>query len=434
MDTKKVMLMFGIVFILIMITPYSKAENITFTSSQAGGWIVPSGVYSLEVLVVAGGGGGGRGTNCDYRGAGGGAGGLIYNSSYPVVPGQNLTVTIGAGGVGGITNSNGGDSVLETLTAIGGGKAGGANPDGAVGGSGGGGGSSSGSGGSGTAGQGNDGGDSGGVDEAGGGGGSETAGVAGVADGIGGNGGNGTDYSLIFGTDVGVNGFFAGGGGGTGQTTRGVGGLGGGADAGAATGGTAIANTGGGGGGGGGNTPYTGGAGGSGIIVILYNYSVILTANATYPDPASPSEDWQINITATDPDNLTFNAYTQFYINDTISGSELVFTISNDTNTNIANLSNTLFSDGAELTAEVWIGDGEHNNSKYNITDIADITDPVITPDDLGLNLTYIYVDSSSNLTGQINASDPNLYSINISIDDVSIFNTTGLTSNALCI
>ncbi len=145
-----------------------------------------------------------------------------------------------------------------------------------------------------------------------------------------------------------------------------------------------------------------------------------------------PTQDWQINITATDPDNLTFNTYTQFYINDTISGSEFVFTISNNTNTNIANLSNALFFDGAEITAEVWVGDGDSNTTKVNITTIADITDPVITPDDLGLNLTYVYADD--NLTAQINASDPNLYSINISIDDVSIFNTTGLTQRLMYI
>ena len=159
MDTKKVMLMFGTVFILIMLTPYSKAENITFTSSQAGGWIVPSGVYSLEVLVVAGGAGGGTGVNGQYAGGGGGAGGLIYNDSYPVVPGQNLTVTIGAGGSGAASESvkgtNGSNSVLGTLTAIGGGGGGSysVTASGDDGGSGGGG-SQSGSGGSGIVGQG----------------------------------------------------------------------------------------------------------------------------------------------------------------------------------------------------------------------------------------------------------------------------------------
>jgi len=161
-----------------------------------------------------------------------------------------------------------------------------------------------------------------------------------------------------------------------------------------------------------------------------YNSSTqTITANATTPDPALPTSDWQVNITATDNDNATFTAYTQFYINTTISGSEVSQAISNNSNTLIATLAHANFNNGATLTAEVWLGDGETNSTKTNITALADITNPVITPDDLGLNLTLIYADSSSNLTGQINSSDPNLYSINISIDDVSIFNTTGLTS-----
>src|SRR6056300_1635160 len=65
----------------------------TFTSS--GTFSVPSGVTSVDVLVVAGGGGGGGG-----HGAGGGAGGLIYRPGFPVTPSGTVTVTVGDGGGG----------------------------------------------------------------------------------------------------------------------------------------------------------------------------------------------------------------------------------------------------------------------------------------------------------------------------------------------
>ena len=267
-----------------------------------------------------------------------------------------------------------------------------------------------------------------------------------------------------------------------------------------------------------------------------YYTTPIITANATYPESALPSQDWQINITATDKDNATFTAWAQFYVNTTISGSEISHSIANNTNTNIANLSSALIDIGSTLTAEVWVGDGESNSSRYNITTTVEstpptasgftpaneslvnvqinnvsvnITDtesgvndttivmkyslcrppaacggfnnvvetitsitngfqasfttpdlsmddgdyfnisvdatdnagnamattywyftfdetaPTITTDDINLNSTYIYYNN--NITAQINFSDTYLYSINVSINDSAIFNTTGL-------
>ncbi|MEI7900762.1 MAG: glycine-rich domain-containing protein [bacterium] len=116
----------------------------TFTNVGTSSWTAPSGVTSVELLVVGGGGAGGlRG-----GGGGGGAGGLIYYGpetggvavSYPVTPGQTYTVTVGVGGIG----SSGGDSAFGTVVAAGGGRGGSQwdpgpiNP--AIGGSGGGGG------------------------------------------------------------------------------------------------------------------------------------------------------------------------------------------------------------------------------------------------------------------------------------------------------
>ena len=92
----------------------------TFTSS--GTFSVPSGVSSVDVLVVAGGGGGG------YEGGGGGAGGLIFRPGFSVTPGGTVSVTVGGGGAGSAGpagqsdfGDNGQDSVFGTLTAKGGG-------------------------------------------------------------------------------------------------------------------------------------------------------------------------------------------------------------------------------------------------------------------------------------------------------------------------
>ena len=100
--------------------------NQTFTSS--GTFSVPTGVSSVDALVVAGGGA------AKHFGGGGGAGGLIFMPGYPVTPGGTVTVTVGCGGSactawpsGGppSTGHNGQDSVFGTLTAKGGGGGGG---------------------------------------------------------------------------------------------------------------------------------------------------------------------------------------------------------------------------------------------------------------------------------------------------------------------
>lgn len=65
-------------------------------------WVVPAGVYLVKVTVVGGGGGGcGSGSatrgNPFSSGGGGGAGGAAIGF-YPVVPGQVIPITVGAGG------------------------------------------------------------------------------------------------------------------------------------------------------------------------------------------------------------------------------------------------------------------------------------------------------------------------------------------------
>jgi len=263
---------------------------------------VPTGVTSMDVLVVGGGGGaGGFG--------GGGAGGLIYRPGFTVTPGGTVTVTVGNGGGGGAEGGgdsySGQDSVFGTLTAKGGGGGGQANygpdlpenenvGDGAPGGSGGGGGHPNGSGTGGPGGQGGSAtqptqpGDSGTygfgnpggqgkndvpsnsgepVSTAGGGGGAGGSGGTGNAQSSqhGGAGGIGKAYSIADGsTQV----YYAGGGGGS---YGGEPGQGGGGPANTTTGqNSGTANRGGGGG-----TRYTGGpgqggAGGSGVVIISY--------------------------------------------------------------------------------------------------------------------------------------------------------------------
>ena len=269
----------------------------SFTSS--GTFSVPTGVTTVDVLVVAGGAAGGT-----HHGAGGGAGGLIYMPGVTVTPGGTVSVTVGCGGAqpnnypapdnpGGNFGAAGQDSVFGTLTAKGGGGGGGnvSQPGraGRPGGSGGGGaapgGGSPASGGtatqptqpgnSGAYGFGNPGGpDAGNSNASGGGGGAGAAGDDGGP--TGGDGGVGKAYTIADGTTP-VH--YAGGGGGSYFQcgTAGQGGQGGGGQGGAqnesnfpARGG--VANRGGGGGGAdrGPGPSGAGGAGGKGVVIVSY--------------------------------------------------------------------------------------------------------------------------------------------------------------------
>ena len=278
----------------------------SYTSTGSGTFSVPTGLTTLDVLVVAGGGAGGNGTHSP---GGGGGGGLIYRPAFPVTPGGSVSYTVGTGGQGQPERGDSGqNSVFGTLTAQGGGGAGGydANNNGSPpglgrdGGSGGGGGSSPGQaspsnvptgqgyaypggsgtqpqqpGDSGTYGFGNPGGDGGhdtGDWEGGGGGGGAggrgSPGNPGYGQGYTADsaGGNGKNYS-ISGSSVG----YAGGGGGGGNSpgpAQHGGGQGSNTPNGIGTVGTA--NRGGGGGGSFYRPSGNGAPGGSGIVIISY--------------------------------------------------------------------------------------------------------------------------------------------------------------------
>ena len=281
----------------------------TFTSS--GTFTVPSGVTTLnEVLVVGGGGGGAGGHNGTIAGGAGGAGGLVLMPNHPVQAGT-ITVTVGSGGGHGVPEVSGtvgqdsafgapGDPGLDfsgsfNITAKGGGYGGGRGADGGPGGSGGGGGggnnhscaggpNNTGAGGpaiqptqpgnSGSYGFGTAGGAGGVNTRAGGGGGAATAGAGSTT----GAGGTGKAYTIADGTTP-V--YYAGGGGGgasIGNHNPGGSGGQGGGGAGQNTGpvgdtpsaqGTGGANKG--GGGGGGSSPgRTGFDGGKGVVIVKY--------------------------------------------------------------------------------------------------------------------------------------------------------------------
>ena len=267
--------------------------------------------YSVDFLVIAGGGGGGA-----SQGGAGGAGG--YRNSYSTETSGGggssessltfnsttvYTITVGAGGTGGVNypadngdeGINGSDSSisgsgLSTITSTGGGYGGGGgnsstSANGASGGSGGGGGGRGAkTGGSGTANQGYAGGnsttgDTGGTSHGGGGGGASAVGTAGTTT-VGGNGGNGL-ASSITGTSVTRGGGGAGGGAvGAGTVGTGCGGSAG--VSGVANATNATANLGGGGSGGGGSA--FAGNGGSGVVILRMatdNYSGITTGSPT---------------------------------------------------------------------------------------------------------------------------------------------------------
>ena len=237
------------------------------------------GVIDLEYLVIAGGGAGGAAFN-SFTAGGGGAGGHLSSPSLELFLGTPYTVTVGAGGTSEPSGATplAPDSVLDTVTAKGGGRGGFASFNPLAGNGGSGGGQSDNNIGTGTPGQGNDGGSGNPNTGAGGGGGAGAVGGNGSGSPstrAGGNGGAGAANSIT-GTPV----TRAGGGGGADGGSGGSGGGGAGASFTSPSTGPqnyglpGSANTGGGGGGGVGNGPgagpNAGGQGGSGIIIVKY--------------------------------------------------------------------------------------------------------------------------------------------------------------------
>jgi hypothetical protein len=281
----------------------------TFTVTNAGN---SGGSSTVDYLIVAGGGGGGSNQIGNGGGAGGGAGGyreskatgapwsaspLASSTSLPVSV-QGYPISVGGGGAGG-TNPNrgtvGSNSVFSTITSTGGGGGGTGGPsapqkDGGSGGSGGGAGSDGGPSTGGTGNtppvappQGNDGGFNTTGDKGAGGGGSDGSGVP-VTPPVANSAPSGAGGSGITTSISGSPTAYAGGGGGGayslnpgGGAPGGSGGGGNGADFGndnTTAGSNGTTNTGGGAGGGGMSPSVNGvgGNGGSGIVIIRYKF------------------------------------------------------------------------------------------------------------------------------------------------------------------
>ena len=68
-------------------------ETVIETFGNTTSWVCPTGVTSVEYLVVAGGGSGGT-----AYGGGGGAGGFRTGTGLAVTAGNTYTITVGAGG------------------------------------------------------------------------------------------------------------------------------------------------------------------------------------------------------------------------------------------------------------------------------------------------------------------------------------------------
>ena len=106
---------------------------LSFTATGTCTWNSPSGISTLDSLLVVGGGGGGAGgydpSNTDGAGAGGGGG--AYSATTVSIP-SSVTIQVGSGGTGGVHSSNrygnygaqGSPSAFGTITAGGGGGGG----------------------------------------------------------------------------------------------------------------------------------------------------------------------------------------------------------------------------------------------------------------------------------------------------------------------
>jgi hypothetical protein len=97
--------------------------------TAGGTFTVPAGVYRIKGRVWGGGGGGGTPGGGPSGGGGGGAG-AYAEGVFDVVPGQTITVTVGAAGA---VAGNGGTSSLGALLSCTGGVGGGVSAGGAAG-------------------------------------------------------------------------------------------------------------------------------------------------------------------------------------------------------------------------------------------------------------------------------------------------------------
>ena len=429
----------------------------TITSTGTSTWVAPSGVSSIEYLIVGGGGGGGNG---------GGGGGGVLTGTYSVTAGSSYSINVGGGAAGGDRSginprgnaSNGQNSTAFGQTALGGGGgAFGAPWYGFLGtaGSSGGGGSydNTSGGGSGTAGQGNSGGRSDATSYGGGGGGGGAGQAGGNATnesatvGRGGNGGDGI-ASAITGTSV----YYGGGGGGgantggaaaTGGSEGGNGGGGDGAKTNGAGGGAGTSNTGGGGGGAEPTGGSNGGAGGSGVVMFRYvltpEIDVVSSESGAVGDGGTDAQNTEsVGIVKTVTYTINNTGTKALTINATPSSSNLnnvsSVTITAPASSSINAGSSTTFTVSytptsiASFSFDLAISNDDANESVYNIAvsgTANDTTAPVLSGFPSNINQTAEAGASSVIVTYSAPTATDN------SSGTVTIARTTGLASGS---
>lgn len=117
----------------IRLSQFNSFQNIIYNEPGNYTYTVPDGIYMLYVSAAAGGGGGG---GCNYGssryGGGGGGGAAVFNRAFFVEPGEQISITVGAGGAGGAydssdtgeTGENGGNTIFGSYFTLLGGKGG----------------------------------------------------------------------------------------------------------------------------------------------------------------------------------------------------------------------------------------------------------------------------------------------------------------------
>lgn len=102
-------------------------------TSGSGNWTVPAGIYNIRITLIGGGGGGSAGSSYKVpgddqfdcvQGLTGGKGGVRLHINRAVVPGQQISYAVGAGGTGGKVRSTpsgtGGTTYFGDISATGG--------------------------------------------------------------------------------------------------------------------------------------------------------------------------------------------------------------------------------------------------------------------------------------------------------------------------
>jgi hypothetical protein len=99
---------------------------VAYTTAGTFSYVVPAGIFSITATIVGGGGGGGgdNSSGDTFQGGSGGSGGFYSNQSIAVTPGETLTVTVGAQGLSGWYNFNGGFQCAGTSGSQNGGAGG----------------------------------------------------------------------------------------------------------------------------------------------------------------------------------------------------------------------------------------------------------------------------------------------------------------------